>query len=317
MCNDLVVGSNVGEPSNVSYYSCVGWLESGGEVVYELVLPGPGEKILFVSLDTQGCDLDLFLLGSCDENDCITHGDVGLVAAPLSAGTYYLVVDGYEGDACPFTLTVTCGDLDEPCCPLLDDCVFYDFNDSDHGFWTVPCGGEPVWDWLPVPQGGRQTCDALSAQNLLGTGSLIDDYPNNAGEMAVIGPVMITEDCWCMEICHITYIEFEWDGGNVKVSDDQGATWDLVHPTRGYDWVATPWTTCVTGEPVFCEEASPWLLDCFNLSAYVGSEILIGFFFGSDESYTYPGWFIRWVKIGSGENPVEATSWGMIKMLYR
>ena len=58
MCEDFVLGSNVGEPSNVTYYSCVGWAETGGEVVYELVLPGPRDQIVFASLDSDGCDLD-------------------------------------------------------------------------------------------------------------------------------------------------------------------------------------------------------------------------------------------------------------------
>ncbi len=38
-CGDLVSGDNTGLPDNASAYSCVGWTETGGEVVYEFVIP--------------------------------------------------------------------------------------------------------------------------------------------------------------------------------------------------------------------------------------------------------------------------------------
>jgi hypothetical protein len=311
------MGSNVGAPTNVELYSCSGWSETGGEVVYELVLPGPTDYIIHATVDPGGCDLDIFLLASCDEGDCLDYGDTSLTFGPVPPGTYYIVVDGYDGAECPFTLTVACDEYVDPCCPLLDTCVSFDFNDSDHGFWTLPCGGAPVWDWVSVPTGSRQTCDGQSAVNLLGTGPLDEDYPPESGEIAVLGPVQITEDCWCMELCHIYFIEIEWDGGNVKVSDDQGASWDLVRPARGYDNTAGPYAMCVAEEPTFAAEPSPWVIDCFDLTGYTGSEILIGFFFGSDDTVQGPGWFIRWVKIGTGETAVESTSWGVIKALYR
>jgi len=314
----LTLADNTGAATNVDFYSCSGWNESGGEQIFELVLTGPGDYMVSAVLEPVGCDLDIFFLGSCDEADCIEYGDEGfLVSSPLPPGTYYVVVDGHEGAECEFTLAVTCESLFVPCCPLLDVCVSYDFNDSDHGFWTVPCGGTSVWEWLPVPQGGRETCDGESAENLLGTGSFDDDYPPDAGEIAVIGPVPITEDCWCMELCSTYFVEPEWDGANVKVSTDQGATWDLVTPVGGYNEMAGPDAMCLPNEASFADPFSPWYLDCFDLSSYVGSELLIGFFFGSDDILQYRGWHIRSVKIGNGESPVEATSWGAIKALYR
>jgi hypothetical protein len=64
-------------------------------------------------------DLDLFLLGSCEENDCLeaslgTSGNES-VSAILPAGTYWVVVDGWSG-RCDGTgvhdLAVIC---DAPC----------------------------------------------------------------------------------------------------------------------------------------------------------------------------------------------------------
>lgn len=315
-CDDSAQNSNVGAPSNVDYYSCISWLEPGGEVVFELVLPGPGHTTVSASLSGMPCDLDVFLLGSCDEGDCIGYGNTSFTVPTLPSGTYYIVVDGYEGDACEFTLGVTCTDVPSPCCPLLEECVAFDFNASDGGFWTIPCGGTSVWEWGAAPSPGV-ACDGVGVTNVLGT-VLQGDYPNLAGEAAVLGPVSITADCTCLELCHMYTTEEPYDGGNVKVSADDGATWVLVIPAAQYDFATDDENACVPSEAVFTDElGSPWTSDCFDLSQYVDDELLIGFFFGSDESVTSPGWYIKWAKLGSDTTPVEHSSWGAIKGLYR
>jgi len=86
-CDDVVLGNTTLAPSNVEYYSCSSWLESGPEVVHELVPPGPESYMVFVDLDPVGCDLDVFQLGDCDEGTCIEFGDVGFAAGPLAPGT--------------------------------------------------------------------------------------------------------------------------------------------------------------------------------------------------------------------------------------
>ena len=65
------------------------------------------------------------------------------------------------------------------------------------------------------------------------------------------------------------------------------------------------------------EFQSAWLRDCFDLSSYEGLEIWIGFFFGSDDIFAYPGWFIQRVRLGRSETGVAPSSWGGIKAIYR
>jgi hypothetical protein len=49
-----------------------------------------------------------------------------------------------------------------------------------------------------------------------------------------------------------------------------------------------------------------------------GQNILVGFFFGADSSISYRGWAIKWLRIGGTDiSPVENSSWGSIKALYR
>jgi len=125
-----------------------------------------------------------------------------------------------------------------------------------------------------------------------------------------------------MELCHYYDTEATYDGGNVKVSADGGATWSLVYPARGYDLTANSSPPCVALEPVFSghnvASAGAFVRDCFDLSDYIGQTIMVAFDFGGDSIIFYPGWYIKWVKIGSDEfSPVEQSTWGNIKAMYR
>jgi len=120
-CGAVVNGTNVGAPTNVAYYSCTSWNESGGEVVYEITLAGPDCYVVTATLSNMACDLDIFLLASCDEGDCIDYGGVSVVSPCLEPGTYYIVVDGYNGAECSYTLTVDCVVCECPGEPPVND----------------------------------------------------------------------------------------------------------------------------------------------------------------------------------------------------
>jgi len=333
-CGDVVTGNTYTNPNVVEYYSCVGWQEAGGEVVYELVLPDPDCYIVTATLSNYTGDPDVFILGSCDENDCLAYGNLTATTNCIEAGTYYVVVDAYyyNPDA-DYTLTVTCDVCQcpvEPCCPSIYVCYVEDFNISGCNFYTEDCGGigSCFWEWgQPVFDPGSSygpipdvACDGVAVTNLLATD--LDAFYANCGERAIIGPYDITESCWCMELCHYYDTESGFDGGNVKVSSDGGATWSLVYPARGYDVTAYSAPPCVSLEPIFSGHAvataGAFVRDCFDLSDYVGQSIMVAFDFGADGSVFYPGWYIKWVKIGSDEfSPVESTTWGNIKAMYR
>jgi hypothetical protein len=315
-CGGTYDDDNLTSPNNVEQYSCVGWTESGGENVYELNLTVQTQ--VTVTLSNMTADFDAFFLGSCNENDCIIHGDVSFNIT-VDPGTYYIVVDGYFGATGSYTLTIECVEILPPCCPFDDVCCWLDFNVEHCNLIFLPCGGLPVWEWgIPVgiPQVG---CDDVVITKVLGT-VLADDYPPDAGEIAMIGPYMITEECWCMELCHYYDTESGFDGGNVKISTDAGITWELITPARGYDREAYSAPMCIPLEPVFSGHQfnDTFLRDCFDLRDYIGQDVWFGFFFGSDGSVQYPGWYLKWIKTGGGAiNPVEDTSWGAIKAMYR
>jgi hypothetical protein len=316
VCGGVYDGDNANAPNNVEQYSCTTWTESGGEIVYTLDLGGTFS--VTATLSNMTADFDVFMLGSCEEADCLTYGDSNCTYE-FGPGTLYIVVDGYYGATGTFTLTIDCVEIEQPCCPTPYHCYVVDYNDVDE-FYTLPCGGAPVWQWGPDPVPPEVACDDIPVTNLLGT-IIGGDYPVSAGEIAVAGPfsISVAEHCYCMELCHWYDIETSYDGGNVKVSADGGATWTLVHPQAGYPGATYSYCPCVPGEPAYTGHPPfAFIRDCFDLSDFDGMEILVGFFFGSDSSVTYPGWYIKWVKIGGEEfSPVEDSSWGSIKGLYR
>ncbi|RPJ42776.1 MAG: hypothetical protein EHM19_09910 [Candidatus Latescibacterota bacterium] len=322
-CGAVVQGSNVGAPNNASAYSCVGWNEGGGEVVYAFVVD-QACQILTATLSGMTVDLDVFILSACDENECIAYGNAFATTTCLLPGTYYIVVDGYGTAQGGYTLTISCALCDCPeqaCCPSLYHSDVFDFNADDNGFLTQICGGAQVWQWagLANPEVPSVACDNVFVTNVLGT-IVNGDYQASSGDIAVLGPVTITSFNWCMELCHYYDTESRFDGGNVKVSTDGGATWTLIAPQRGYDNVTYSACVCIPLESAFTghQFAATWLRDCFNLSSYAGQQILVGFFFGSDSSVHYPGWYIKWVKFG-GNQPTsnDESTWGEIKSMFR
>jgi hypothetical protein len=79
-------------------YSCSpGTDESGPEIIYRVVMDQPGFLSAAVADDAPMVDIDLHILGSLDDQDCIARGhfDVG---AHLPAGTYYIVADTWVSD---------------------------------------------------------------------------------------------------------------------------------------------------------------------------------------------------------------------------
>lgn len=117
-CGDVVSGDNTALVDNNAVYGCTSWNESGAETVYLLTLAT--DQIVSFALSNMTADFDVFLLGSCDGADCLGYADASFNAGCLTAGSYYVVVDGYNGATGTFDLTVTCSAC--PTTPDNDDC---------------------------------------------------------------------------------------------------------------------------------------------------------------------------------------------------
>jgi hypothetical protein len=91
-------GDTTGAPrDNFDRYSCSSANESGPEHVYEVRVIERG--MLTVEVDDDGnTDIDLHILRTLDEDDCVTRDDER-VRATLEPGTYYVVADTYVTSA--------------------------------------------------------------------------------------------------------------------------------------------------------------------------------------------------------------------------
>ncbi len=160
--NESINTNNIDLPNNVEAYSCVGWPELAGEAVFELVLDG--EYVVNGLIHGMAEDLDIFFLDGCEEANCLGYGNT-LVTTIAGPGTYYFVVDGYNGAEDFFVLTTTCEPVAEPAPAFaggetcedavniqnapgtafsVDLSTYTDEYDSDCFSWNLP-GGDAVY----------------------------------------------------------------------------------------------------------------------------------------------------------------------------
>lgn len=96
-------GATTGGASNCSTYSCESWNESGPEVVHTITTAVTGTITAAVA---DSSDLDVFILSACNPNQCLAGHWSQAQYAQAPPGTYYIVVDGYEGASGTYTLQV-------------------------------------------------------------------------------------------------------------------------------------------------------------------------------------------------------------------
>jgi hypothetical protein len=84
-----------------------------------------------------------------------------------------------------------------------------------------------------------------------------------------------------------------YDGGNVKISTNDGQTWSVITPIGGYTGTASSSTPGVGGQLIYGGSSNGWLEATFNLPVTAGQQFRLRWHFGSDGSVcSYPGWYI-------------------------
>ena len=111
-CGDSITDDTTGLTNGISGYSCSTWDESGPEIAWTFTPTTSEEVTVAFNPYSYNPDHDLFILedtgGGCDATDCIESGDTTVSFNAVSGTTYYVVVDGYNGDAGSFTIDVNC-----------------------------------------------------------------------------------------------------------------------------------------------------------------------------------------------------------------
>ncbi len=114
-CGVPVSLNNSAGTDEVSLYGCDGNVlnveNNGPEMIHTFTTTTAGP--VNVSLYGLTANLELFMLRSCDRGDCIDYSqnpgtNNEQIEAYLQPGTYYVVVDGYNGAVCDYNLLVNC-----------------------------------------------------------------------------------------------------------------------------------------------------------------------------------------------------------------
>jgi subtilisin family serine protease len=173
----------------------------------------------------------------------------------------------------------------------------WDFEPDDGGFAAL---GD-VWEW-GAPTSGPG--GAYSGDNAWAT-ILGGSYPSSADATLDVPVITLAASKPYAMLAFWHWYEFEgnythYDAGNVKISTDGGATWEVITPVGGYDGVAGSGNAAIPGEECFAGTYNTfWQQELFDLSPYTGNDVTIRFHFGSDYAYGYAGWYVDDVMIRS------------------
>jgi len=132
-----VIDSNTAQGhTDVSRYNCTGTTNWYGKAhVFRLDhLGGEVWITLEWSVDDPSRELGLFVLGSCDRNDCIAY-DPHYIYMNAPAGDYWIIIDGRNTFTIHYVLTIHCGDN-----PLPVEMTSFDAASESDGVrlrWTV------------------------------------------------------------------------------------------------------------------------------------------------------------------------------------
>ena len=111
-CGSIYDDTTADGPSWANSYNCWSYNMTGPEKVHILQLSQNAH--LTVTISNTIDELDVFILSDCDTNACVFGNDFTILYPNAPAGTYYIVVDGRDGNSGYYTLTVNCEFLPTP-----------------------------------------------------------------------------------------------------------------------------------------------------------------------------------------------------------
>lgn len=133
-----------------------------------------------------------------------------------------------------------------------------------------------------------------------GAGDLYNDVLYGEAYVDPANPILTVNTYWDLE----DY----WDFGFVQVSTDNGETWtSLENEYTTYDHDPSAHPDVVANLPGLTGWSGDFIDITFDLSAYEGETVLIGFRYVTDWTFLYEGWYIREASINGV--PIELEPW--------
>jgi len=153
------------------------------------------------------------------------------------------------------------------------------FETTDGAFVSSPSTN--AWQW-----GTDSTAGAHSGVKVWGT-LLNQQYPNNVN-WTLTSPSVYIGGNFVLEFWHWYNIELNYDGGNVKISTNNGSSWTLLTPEDGY----SQQNVVALNGPGFAGASTGWVLARFNLSAFGNQNVRFRWTFAADTMVQGQGWYI-------------------------
>ncbi len=157
--------------------------------------------------------------------------------------------------------------------------MFENFEANNGAFEAQPTTNG--WEW-----GTDTTAGAHSGTKAWGT-RINQQYPNNVNWTLTSPPVFIGGN-FVLEFYHWFDTELNYDGGNVKISANNGTTWTLLTPENGY----TQQTVAALNGPGYAGNSGGWVPARFSLSAYPNQSVRFRWTFAADTMIQGQGWYI-------------------------
>lgn len=157
--------------------------------------------------------------------------------------------------------------------------MFEDFEANNGAFEAQPATNG--WEW-----GTDTTAGAHSGTKAWGT-RINQQYPNNVNWTLTSPPVFIGGN-FILEFYHWFDTELNYDGGNVKISANNGSTWTLLTPENGY----TQQSVAALNGPGYAGNSNGWTQARFSLSAYSNQTVRFRWTFAADTMIQGQGWYL-------------------------
>jgi len=172
-----------------------------------------------------------------------------------------------------------------------------DFESDDGGY--THDGINDTWEW-GTPDFAEGPANAHSGTKCWGT-NLTGYFLNSADFSLYSVEATLPDDASSLTFWH--WYDFgptPWDGGNIKISTDGGANWELIYPDGGYPCAELATSNPLYPEPGYAGEPGIWEQATFDLNAYNGQSVIIRWHCGTTSVVEWPGWYIDDVDISDG-----------------
>jgi hypothetical protein len=192
-----------------------------------------------------------------------------------------------------------------PLAPVLDDAM-----EGGADGWLVEGGG---WHLSPYRAASPSTawyCGSDSTpQYAAGLRASLISPP-----VALGGGSMLTFKHWMQ--AEASTDGYYWDGGVVRISLDDGATFQDLTPIGGYPYLIEPNLDSPFEPSTPCFGNNEWMETRVDLSAYSGTVARIAFFFGADYYTEAEGWYIDDVWVGAALTGSWLSATGTVSAVY-